>query len=159
MLNMQLVLAPVFRKLDADTRQSIAVHMQQHRIKAGEVLFRENDATCDVYLVRRGKVAIDLNIDGRDRQLKTVGSNAVLGEIDVAVRGRRTATARAESDCELMKLAGAAYQRLYHEHHELKSVLEARKRTLLEETRHFIRQLNIVDGDKTCALLLKDIMD
>ncbi len=159
LLSMQLVLAPVFRKLDADTRRHIATQMIQRRIKAGEFLFREDDESCDVYLLRSGRMAIDLNINGRDRQLKTVGSSAVLGEIDVAVRGRRTATARAESDCELMQLPGEAYQQLYRDHRALRGLLEARKRTLLRETRRFIRQLNIVDGDKTCQLLLKDIMD
>jgi len=153
----QLALVPVFRKLNATVRSDIARQMNMQRVQAGEMIFREGEAGNDVYMVRSGSVAINLNVDGQERQYKTANTGALIGEISVAINGWRASTARAISDCQLAKLDGAVYQDLFDAHKVLKTELERRKKKQLDHAREYIRQLSMVEGDDTRELLLKDI--
>jgi CRP-like cAMP-binding protein len=50
------------------------------RFKAGEIIFREEEAADHFYLIREGKVALEASIPGRSPVLlQTVGENEVLG--------------------------------------------------------------------------------
>jgi len=84
-------------------------------------------------------------------------TGTVLGEISITTRGRRTATARAISDCRLLKLDGETYRQLFDEHERLRDVLERRRVKQVNEAREFSRKVNLVEGDDTCELLLRDI--
>jgi len=153
----QLALAPLFNTLDASMRNEVARFMQVQSLQAGELLYQEGDHSCDVYLVRSGSVAMNLKVHGKERQFRTIKTGNVIGEISVAIQSRRVVTARAISDCQLVRLNGDVYQRLFDEHASLRETLEKRKDIALDKTRAFVRQLSMVDGDDTCALLLKDI--
>jgi len=153
----QLALVPVFSKMDAKTRQECARHMTLVTFKAGETLFHEGDSNCDVYLVRSGSVAINLNINQQERLYKTMKTGALVGEINIATKGKRTATARAVSDCLLARLDCDIYQRLYEGSVMLQKILMQRINRQARETREFIRKLNMIEDGDTCELLLHDI--
>jgi len=153
----QLALAPLFCQLDATIRKEVAHHMQLQRVQAGTLIFQEGDAGCDVYLVRSGSVAMNLNLNGQERLFKTVKSGGLLGEISVAIKGWRATTARAISDCQVLKLDGDVYQRLFDDQQTLRDELERRKKIQIDAGREFVRQLNQVEGDDTCEILLNDI--
>ena len=153
----QLALAPVFRQLDASVRNEISRQLKVQTVQAGEIIFREGEAGSDVYMVRSGSVAINLNADGQERQYKIVSTGALIGEISVAINGWRANTARAISDCQLAKLDGAVYQRLFDTQKVLQVALERRKKKQLDQAREYMRTLSAVDGDDTRELLLKDI--
>jgi len=125
----QLSLVPLFRPLDASIRSEIARHMQIQTLQAGALLYREGDRSCDVYLVRSGSVAMNLKIHDKEHQFKTIKTGGLIGEISVAIQSRRVVTARAISDCQLVRLDGDIYQRLFHEHASLRKALEARKKS------------------------------
>jgi CRP-like cAMP-binding protein len=131
--------------------------MELVSVAAGEAIFREGDNSCDVYLVRSGAVTINLNINGQERQFKSVTTGSLVGEINVATKGKRSATARAIADCRLAKLDGERYQRLYQKSEPLQALLKQRIARQVRETGEFIRQLNIIDGGDTCELLLREI--
>jgi hypothetical protein len=65
--------------------------------------------------------------------------------------------ARAIADCQLAKLDGDRYQRLYDSSEMLQPRLQQRIKRQARATGEFVRQLNMVEGDDTCELLLKDI--
>ncbi len=153
----QLALIPLFCQLDAAIRNEIAHHMQQESVQAGKLIYKEGEAGCDVYLVRSGSVAINLSINGQEKLFRTAQSGTLIGEISVAINGWRAASARAISDCQLLKLDGKVYQRLFEEHASLKNELEQRKKIQIDSAREFVRQLHSVEGADTCELLLKDI--
>jgi len=157
MLGMQLALTPLLSDIDARVRQQIALKMESITIPAGKTIFTEGEASSDLYLVRSGKVAVNLFIQESERLLKTVETGGVIGEISVATNGKRTATARAISDCTLMRLNGAYYHSFYKAVPSLQKALDKRKKEQMEETRKMIKGVKMVEGDDTCEMLLKDI--
>ncbi len=157
MLTKQLALAPVFGRLSPELRGQIARAMRAERLAAGHRIFAEGDEGTDVFMVRRGKVAVNLRVGGEDRLLKTVETGGLIGEMAAIAGGKRTASAIAVTDVELMRLPGEIYTRLIAGHPELRKLLEARKREQMDETRAFIHKSRQVEGDDTCELLLREI--
>ncbi|MDX8407905.1 MAG: cyclic nucleotide-binding domain-containing protein [Mariprofundaceae bacterium] len=159
MLVKQLSLNPLLAELDADTRLAMAEGMVQVGFQAGEIIFPEAQKSCDLYMVRKGKVAINLHARGSEQMLKTIETGGVFGEMAVILKGTRTATARAVSDCSLMKLEAARYQHIYQESPQLQALLQQRKHEQLDETQRFIRQNELSEGDDTCSILLQAIWE
>lgn len=156
-LTKQLALTPLLSDCSADTRAKLAEAMHETRLAAGASIFVEGQQGTDLYLVRRGRVAINLRVAGENRMLKTVETGGLVGEMAVVTGGKRTASAIAISDVSLMKLPGDDYARLLASHPELRQSLENRKREQMDETRAFLRQANKIEGDDTCELLLREI--
>jgi len=142
MLGKQLAIAPVFGELPVAQRDELAGLMQPITVKAGGTLFAENDTSADVYLLRQGRVSLNMQVNGVEQQLKMVETGALVGEMAVMV-GWRTATARLMTDCRLMRLDGKAYGELYDRSAELRAALQSRKDDQVDETRRFIK-----DADK-----------
>ncbi len=67
---------------------------------AGETVFAEGDAGDGLYLVRRGSVSLSAG----GRELELVGEGGLFGEMAVIDREARSATAVAQSDCELVAI-------------------------------------------------------
>ena len=153
----QLALAPLLDQLEAGVRRQIARQMTFIAFKAGETIFVEHEQSCDLYLVRSGTVALNIKISGQEQLYKTMKTGALLGEVSIATRGVRSLSARAISDCRLAKLPAQAYREWYETDASLPRLLQARVREQAEETRMFVRQCNMVEGDDTCELLLRDI--
>jgi len=157
MLVKQLALTQVFEDLDAESRQKIAAKMKPVKVAAGQTLFTEGDPSLDLYLVRTGKVAINLRIQGSECLLKTVETGGIIGEIAIAAGGKRTATVRTVSDCTLMKLDAADYLDFYRHSPLLQTLLQKRKQIHVVEALDMIKGIKMIEGDDTCEMLLKDI--
>lgn len=72
-------------------------------VKAGEVIFREGDEADALYLVAEGKVEIIKAGPGGGEVVAVVGPEGIFGEIGLlGGDGRRTATARAAEDAQLV---------------------------------------------------------
>ncbi|MDQ6972504.1 MAG: cyclic nucleotide-binding domain-containing protein [Mariprofundaceae bacterium] len=138
MLDIQLAVAPVFRDLEVEHRTKLASRLQTIDIPAGDVLFREDEKTTDVYLLRQGSVSLNMDVHGVERQLKLAGSGSIVGEMALVV-GRRTATARAVSDCKVMQLGAKHYEKLFAESPELQGVLQLMKQEQMNETLEFMK--------------------
>ena len=157
MLVTQLSIASVFEAVPIELRQKIASKMTSVKLPAGQTLLKSDESSLDCYLVRAGKLAINLMINGSERLLKTVETGGILGEMAVAVGGKRTATTRAVTDCILMKLNGDDYVKMYNESNELQAVIQKRKKQQMSETMEMVKGKHVIEGDDTCQILLKDI--
>jgi CRP-like cAMP-binding protein len=67
---------------------------------AGETIFSEGDEGERLYVVKAGSVTLT----SHDETLETVGPGGLFGEMAVIDREPRSATAVAETDCELVAL-------------------------------------------------------
>jgi CRP-like cAMP-binding protein len=65
--------------------------------KAGETIFVEGERADFMYVVRTGKVDLLLH----ERLLETVGPDGFFGELALIDDSPRSATAKAQTDCEL----------------------------------------------------------
>ncbi|MFZ1391057.1 MAG: EAL domain-containing protein [Dokdonella sp.] len=70
-------------------------------IKAGEIIFAEDDAPTTAFLIESGRVCISTIQHGEIRVLGELGPGALLGEMAVIDSAPRSATASALSDCVL----------------------------------------------------------
>jgi CRP-like cAMP-binding protein len=72
--------APVFAGLDADYAVQLAGCAQTTGWDAGEMLFREGDASDAFYVVRRGRVALEVFVPGRGTlTVETIETGEVVG--------------------------------------------------------------------------------
>jgi len=150
----QLAVNDFFSELSAFLRNEIAHRMQPMLLKAGEVLFEGFETTKDLYVIQRGEISVHLKL-GAERHLKDVSAGSLLGEFSVALGGKRTATARAVSDCKLMQLPGSDYQELFDAHQELRDLLAKRKTMYMAETKDFIMNMDEDISDHVCTAMLR----
>lgn len=78
--------------------QLLASSGEAEEFPAGTTVFSEGDPGDRLYIVRSGSVS--LTAHGRD--LETVGEGGMFGEMAVIDREPRSATAVAQTDCELV---------------------------------------------------------
>lgn len=90
--------------------------IEQVSFKAGDILFKEGDATYHFYVIQEGEIEIyKTTADGKNVQLGTVGSGSSLGEFAMLDHMPRSATARALTDVSAAKVSEEAYQQLIEE--------------------------------------------
>jgi len=157
LLSARLALAPVFGNLDVTVRHEVAAHMQMQGFKAGDMIFHEGDVSSTVYLICRGAVAMNMHINRQEQLYKTVKAGALIGEISVTIKGRRTSTARAISDCRLARLDGDIYQSLFDAHEVLRLELQQRKKSQLDNMHAYVRGLKPIASDEAFESLLKGL--
>jgi CRP/FNR family cyclic AMP-dependent transcriptional regulator len=90
---------------EADTTEDRYIALLQRAgdsesFKAGETIFAEGDRADRVYMVKTGTVS--LSKDGQ--LLEHAGAGVVFGELALIDRAGRSATAAAETDCELSSI-------------------------------------------------------
>jgi len=75
----------------------------------GEVIFSEGDIGTDMYIVQSGTVELLKAIGGETRVLATLEKGDFFGEMSVLEDVPRTASARAKTDVELLRINGATF--------------------------------------------------
>lgn len=71
------------------------VTSESRTFKAGEVIFRAGDPGDEFFIIRTGKVAVQLG----NRTVDVLGEGDVFGEMALIDSGTRSATVVAETDC------------------------------------------------------------
>jgi CRP/FNR family transcriptional regulator len=96
---------PLFKELDKKQRGVIARTVFERKFDAGDAIVREGEMGVGVFMIRKGKVAVTKEQDGRDdEQLATLGPGEVFGEIALLIDMPRTATVRALEPTEVLGL-------------------------------------------------------
>jgi CRP-like cAMP-binding protein len=70
-------------------------------LKAGETIFKEGDRATEVYVIKSGRVGIQLG----NRLLDTIEANEIFGEMALIDDGPRSATAIAATDVALVPIS------------------------------------------------------
>lgn len=89
--------------------------MSQFRLSQfarGDVIFQEGDPGTEAYLIRSGAVVIHRSVGDEDVLLALLSPGEVFGEMALVTEGRRSATATAAEDTEIVLLA----QEAFHDH-------------------------------------------
>jgi len=110
----------VFEALAADDLRRVAQVAVPRRFAAGQVIFREGDASDTCYVVRRGHCrAVRENIDGRTIALAHFGPGDIFGELAMFDDERRSATVESLDDVEAIAIAGSDMRRLMRAHADI----------------------------------------
>jgi CRP/FNR family cyclic AMP-dependent transcriptional regulator len=85
---------------------------QRRRFEDGEVIFKQNDAASEMYVVYEGKVRIYRERDGAKTDLATLGPGDFFGEMALFDDEPRSATARAVGPLEVRVITAETYAQL-----------------------------------------------
>jgi len=98
----------LFSDLDDHSLQAVALLARDVRATAGEVLMLEGEPGDEFYVIVEGSIRIEHG----DRTIRSMTAGGFLGEIALADRRARTATATCVTDCRLLAIRGHEFERL-----------------------------------------------
>ncbi len=78
---------------------------QVEGFKKNQIVFSEGARAYDAYLLKKGRIEISVKVEGKKVVLTTLSDKTVFGEMALVLKAhRRTATAMAVEDCEVVKI-------------------------------------------------------
>ncbi len=101
---------PLFSKLEPEVLRLIAFAAETLIMRAGDVLFRQGDASDGGYFVVSGAIALDASLNGA-AAAKVVLPGALIGELALLASTRRPATAIARQNSTVLKISRALFLR------------------------------------------------
>lgn len=116
----------LFSAMTTDKIQWLAKNIQKNSLRAGTIIFRENDNADEFYFIVSGSVSITTSTE-KETTTRLFDAYQIFGEDSYLANTARRAIARAETDCELFVL-------------DRQKILEADtvKKTLLNHVSDFI---------------------
>ncbi len=89
------------------------------RFAAGEFVFREGDGGDVMFIVQQGEVEILKEAHGREVRLALLEEGDFFGEMALLEGVPRTASARAVTDCLLLRIDGSTFDHMIHSNPEI----------------------------------------
>ncbi|MFH0922100.1 MAG: cyclic nucleotide-binding domain-containing protein [Fibrobacterota bacterium] len=71
---------------------------------ANHVIFKENEFTKDIYILKKGRIKLIKKVGNKSFQLGLVEPGSILGELSIIDNGPRSATAITTEPCEAVKI-------------------------------------------------------
>jgi len=97
----------IFKGLTQDELGAIARLCEDRRYQANETIFDENSRGSEIYVIKKGKVRIDLGLTGKTdaATVHRVSDGDIFGELALVDTRRRSATAKCEKDSEIIAIS------------------------------------------------------
>jgi CRP/FNR family transcriptional regulator len=115
-----LARVPAFETLGPRELARVAAVAGPRSFEAGQVIFREGDASDTCYIVRSGHArAIRAHGDGRTLTLAHFGPGDIFGELAMFDDEKRSATVETLDDVDALAVLGADMRRLLREHPDI----------------------------------------
>jgi len=96
----------IFRGLSQTQLESLAQISEEKRYRRGETVFTERSTGDEVYVIKRGKVCIELGLKGKPNTatIQRLSVGQTFGELALVDKRSRSATVVCENDCEIMAM-------------------------------------------------------
>jgi NTE family protein/lysophospholipid hydrolase len=125
---------PPFDSLPEQALAALCRRLTYVRLAAGTTLFTQGESGDAMYLVLSGRLQASSTSEGAQTDPVEFGPRRLVGEMQILVGGRRTATMRAIADTELGRLEKSALEQLVREAPQLVQALgDLIRRRLREE--------------------------
>jgi CRP/FNR family cyclic AMP-dependent transcriptional regulator len=127
--------------------QDLAGMIKELSLKAGDVLYRENDEAKGIYMIRTGKMEVSkATEDGWKQRLAVFSSGHFFGELSIMVDRKHEAEAKATENTSLFFLAREDFEKIENENHELalgiiKQIAIVMSNNLRDMNRRFVKAL------------------
>jgi CRP-like cAMP-binding protein len=149
---------PVFDGLSEDDLARISEVAVPRGFQAGEVIFRERDASDTCYVVRTGHArAIREHQDGRTITLANFGPGDIFGELAMFDDERRSATVECLDDLEVIALLGRDMRALLERHSDLAIKLVISLGRRLRETNERLTRQSFQTVQSRVAGVLREL--
>jgi CRP-like cAMP-binding protein len=110
----------MFSTLDPKFVATVARCVQSRAYAAGSEIIDPSGDSRDLYLIRSGTVRIEIESATGDKHVADVGSNSFFGDANLLSDLRAHISASAGTDCDLLVLTRAKFDRLTKDHPELR---------------------------------------
>ncbi len=89
------------------------------RVQAGDFVFREGDSGDAMFIVQEGEVEIFREVEGRQIRLALLEEGDFFGEMALLEKLPRTASARAATNCMLLRIDESTFDQMIHANPEI----------------------------------------
>ncbi len=110
---------PLFAKMEPAKLKLLAFTSDRMSFQPQQVLFHQGDDGDAAYVIMKGEADIVAETAGGDIPLARVGENAIVGEIAILCDVPRTATVRAATQMDTLRIEKEHFLRLIREFPEL----------------------------------------
>jgi CRP/FNR family transcriptional regulator len=150
---------PVFETLSPEDLERVAEVAVPRTFAAGQVVFREGDASDTCYVVRAGHArAIREHQDGRAITLANFGRGDIFGELAMFDEERRSATVEAIEEIDVIALLAGDMRRLMREHSEIATKLVISLGRRLRETNERLARQSFQTVQSRVATVLRELV-
>lgn len=151
---------PVFSTLAREDLERVAELSVPREFEAGEIIFREGDASDTCYVVREGRVrAVRAYRDGRTITLAQFGPGDFFGELALFEEERRSATVEALERTGVIALLGPDMRRLLSEHSDIAVKLVISLGRRLRQTNERLTRQSFQTVQSRVAAVLSQLVD
>ena len=95
----------LFECMNEEQIDTVLEHGQVHRYGRGERLIREGDASDSMFIMLRGTAAVSIARNGSSVRVGVMRQGDCFGEFSLLTGEPRSATVRAENDCEVLEIS------------------------------------------------------
>lgn len=120
-----LAKSPLFAAIDIKQRKALAERFIFETYAAGDLVIREGDHSDAFYAIKSGEVRVYTGPDDGATELAMLGAGEIFGEIAAIEGSRRTASVRAVSECELLRLEAAELNAMLAKNVEIRRRIES----------------------------------
>jgi CRP-like cAMP-binding protein len=155
-----LARVPIFATLEADDLRRITELAVPRSFQAGQVVFREGDASDTCYVVYAGHTrAVHQHGDGRIITLATFGPGEIFGELALFEDELRSATVEALEAADVVAVLGPDMRRLMTEHPQIALRLAIALGRRLRETNERLARRSFQSVQSRVAAVLGELVD
>ena len=96
----------MFRGLTPQQLESLARISEERKYRGGEAVFTERSSGAEVYIIKKGKVCIELGLKGKPNTatVQRLSVGQIFGELALVDKRNRSATAVCDGDCEIITI-------------------------------------------------------
>lgn len=113
-----LAAVPILGLLSTDELRTLACGALPLLAVPGERIVVQDTVGDSLFVVADGEVEVMLRVDGKDRQVDTMGRGSVIGEMALLTGERRTATVRAVDTALVLEIGPRIYEPILRAHPE-----------------------------------------
>lgn len=155
-----LARVPIFSTLEREDLERIARLAVPRSFAAGQVVFREGDASDTCYVVHTGHTrAVHEHGDGRTITLATFGPGEIFGELALFEDELRSATVEALQDTSVVAVLGPDMRRLMTEHPQLALRLATALARRLRESNERLARRSFQSVQSRVAAVLGELVE
>jgi CRP-like cAMP-binding protein len=122
----------------AARKPSVASFSEQ--APAGDYIFREGELGTEMFILQEGQVEILKSVAGADEQLAVLEKGDFFGEMSLLEDLPRTASARAVTDCKLIRINGSTFDQMLRTKPEIAVRIMRKLSRRLRQTDQMLRE-------------------
>ncbi len=154
-----LARVPIFSTLETEDLERISQLAVPRHFEAGQVVFREGDASDTCYVVHTGRTrAVHQHGDGRTITLATFGPGEIFGELALFEDELRSATIEALQETGVVAVLGPDMRRLMIEHPQIAMRLVIALGRRLRETNERLARRSFQSVQSRVAAVLGELV-